>query len=106
MPEIQSPNLCPNCGRSYEPGFRFCDNCGQKLDEPPAKTGSDEPTWHVPIEDTSKRPPLLERMRDRRGSRSEADDELFAPPREAQPDEPKTGPIDLPPVVAPRPAEV
>jgi hypothetical protein len=79
---------CPSCGRSVEPGFRFCDNCGHKLEQP----APDEPTWHVPIEETSK--PMLDRLRQRRDQRND-DDELFKPPQ--APDEPPTGPVAVPP---------
>jgi len=118
MSEIPESISCPNCGRSVEPGFRFCDSCGQKLELPPQKVDppkpppaptpeplkpDEAPTWHVPIEDTSKLPPLLERMRHRREGRSEDDDELFAPPKAAEPpDEPTTGPIVIP--ATPKPA--
>ncbi len=109
MPDTIS---CPNCGRSVEPGFRFCDSCGHKLEAPkPPPPPADEPTWHVPIEETSK--PMLERLRERRPERP--DDDIFKPPKPA--DEPTTGPIAVPtrevvgtkppppkPVEAPKPA--
>ena len=124
MSDIRETTSCPSCGRSVEPGFRFCDNCGHKL-EPPvppppaadAPTPADEaPAWHVPIEDTSKQPSLLSRMRERRPARDE-DDELFRPPkRDEAPgrgptaaDEPSAGPSARPPAPpaptpSPRPA--
>jgi hypothetical protein len=129
MSDIPQTTSCPNCGRSVEPGFRFCDSCGHKLDAPqppppPKDAQSDEPTWHVPIEDTSKQPSLLARMRERRPTRDE-DDELFKPPKPAEmpaattpapvipatapkpTDEPPTGPIPVrPPAPAPAPPAV
>jgi hypothetical protein len=46
----EAPVTCPNCGRTVEPGFRFCDGCGAKLDDvvppvqpPPAPAPSPAP---------------------------------------------------------------
>ena len=34
-PPVAQPSCdCPGCGRTREPGHRFCPDCGQHLDEP------------------------------------------------------------------------
>jgi hypothetical protein len=89
---------CPTCGRAVEPGFKFCDYCGTKLEAGPMRTGT--PERQAPHEDTS--PSLFERLRRRR--RKEPDDVASAlakdmkPPEEAMP---------LPPVedITPPPAQ-
>jgi hypothetical protein len=75
---------CPVCGRSVEKGFRFCDGCGSRLEEPaaapplqdqpppppapepPVPPAPDEPPPAVP---DAEKESLLERLQRRRAER-------------------------------------
>ena len=50
----ESARTCPNCGRLVEPGFKFCDGCGTRLDAPQPLIAP------PPVDQAPKVPPLVD----------------------------------------------
>ena len=76
--------VCPSCGRSVEPGFKFCDECGTPLGDtrtrggpaPPPSVKQDELSFPLPQAGrregaSEEKVSLIERWRRRRAQRSE-----------------------------------
>ena len=74
----ESARTCPNCGRLVEPGFKFCDGCGTRLDGPlpPLGTSAVDSPAKAPPPAVAPRPaaprpaPLSLRLTRRRASGS------------------------------------
>lgn len=81
---------CPNCGRTVEAGFRFCDGCGTKLEvASPMSTAAPAPT-----EPASPRAPTPPERPPKAGSFFQRVRRLVV--QDPEPDKPDAGPEDPP----------